>query len=494
MTISLATSHQARGRRADCAQASAVKLGRSRGRRDYHVLVVEDEKNVAKSLGFLLGGRYHVQTVGKGSEAIDTVKHSHVDLMLLDIRLPDTSGVAVLKEARKLAPAIDVIMLTAVRDVQTVVECMKVGALDYVQKPFEKEELLVCVQQAYEKHLLRSEVARLRSELYEPFRFSNIVAVSSSMRNVIDIARKMSQVDVNVLITGESGTGKELFARAIHCEGKRWAGPFVALNCARYTGTLLDSELFGHEKGAFTGAHQSRRGRFEMADGGTLFLDEVVTAQPDTQSRLLRVIEEKCFERVGGEETVPIDVRIIAATNADLAAAVAVDTFREDLYYRLNVAPIELPPLRARREDIPVLAEFFLEKQFAKTGRRFQGLTDDAMRTLMLHDWRGNVRELESLIQMACALEDGEWITVRHFTNDVMRSAVLSTDQPGCRLAEAVGQFERAFLISELRTNGWNRRRTARELGVHRNTIEKKMAKYGITPEGESAVGLRAGG
>jgi len=466
-----------------------VIAGKRRGRKDYHVLVVEDEKNVARSLALLLGGRYHVHTVGRGREAVDAVKGSLVDLMLLDIRLPDMSGVEVLREARKLVPSIDVIMLTAVRDVQTVVECMKVGALDYVQKPFEKEELLVCVQQAYEKHRLRSEVDRLRSELYEPFRFCNIAAVSSSMHNAIDIARKMSQVDVNVLITGESGTGKELFARAIHCEGKRRDGPFVALNCARYTGGLLDSELFGHEKGAFTGAHQSRRGRFEMADGGTLFLDEVVTAQPDTQARLLRVLEERRFERVGGEETVPIDVRIIAATNADLAAAVADGTFREDLYYRLNVAPLELPPLRARREDIPTLAEFFLEKQCAKTGRRFQGFTDDAMRSLMLHDWPGNVRELESLVQMASALEDGEWITVRHFTSDVMRSAVSSADRPGNRLAEAVGQFERAFLISELRTNGWNRRRTARKLGVHRNTIEKKMAKYAITPtEGPSTI------
>ena len=402
--------------------------------------------------------------------------------MLLDIRLPDMDGMDVLRQVKQLTPLTDVIMITGVRDIQTVVASMKLGALDYVQKPFGREELLLSVARACEKRRLEGEVARLRSELYEPYRFCNIVNGSPGMQQVIAVARRMAQADVNVLITGESGTGKELLARAIHCEGKRRDGPFVALNCARYTGTLLDSELFGHDKGAFTGAYRARRGRFEMAHGGTILLDEVGTAQPDIQSKLLRVLEQKCFERLGGEKTLSVDVRIIASTNIDIKAAVDDGLFREDLYYRLNVANIELPPLRQRREDIPLLVDSFLEKQFAKTGRRHKGVTEEAMRLLMLHQWRGNVRELESLIQMASVMEDGEWITPRYFTNEILQGNVDMPVQPSNRLHEATAQFERSFLTSTLRECGWNHRLAAARLGVHRNTIESKIAKYSIGP------------
>ncbi len=462
---------------------SGEDMEASPGRADYQILIVEDDRLAARSLELLLKTRYVVQCVGTGREAIEAVREHPVDLMLLDINLPDMTGVEVLREVRRLSTLVEVIMLTGVRDVPTVVECMKLGAMEYIQKPFETQELLLHVKRACEKRQLEREVVRLRSELYEPFRFCNIVGKSEAIREALNVARKMAQTDVNVLITGESGTGKELFARAIHFEGSRREGPFIALNCARYTGDLLDSELFGHEKGAFTGAVQSRRGRFEMADGGTLFLDEIATAQPDTQSKLLRVLEEKCFERVGGEQTIRVDVRIIAATNVDLQNAIAEGAFREDLYYRLNVARIHLPPLRERREDIPLLVDFFLKAHYAKRGKLIRGVDDDAMRLLMLHHWKGNVRELENQIQMSAELEEGEWITRRYFTSDILASETdPSAAEPSNKLAAAVGQFERAFLIAARRENNWNRRETARQLGVHRNTIEGKMAKYGIRP------------
>ena len=453
------------------------------GQRDYQILLVEDDASVARSLEILLGPRYTVRVAGTGKDAIDLVRDCDVDLMLLDIRLPDIDGLTVLRTVRQIAPLIDVIMLTAVREVRSAVTAMKLGAREYIQKPFERDELLLYIKQAHEKRQLEWKVAKLRSELYGPFRFRNIVTGAPRMEEAIEMARRMANADVNVLVTGESGTGKELLARAIHFEGSRRNGPFVALNCARYAGPLLDSELFGHERGAFTGADRARRGRFEMADGGTLFLDEVGTTADETQAKLLRVIEQQCFERVGSEQTTHVDVRILAATNMDLEAGVNGGRFREDLFYRLNAARIELPPLRERREDVPLLVEHFLEQQLVRSGKAFHGVTKDAMGLLMLYDWKGNVRELENLIRTSAALEDGEWITARYFTPPVLAAGAQQAGEPANRLTTMVDQFERSLLVAELRANNWNRRAVARSLGVHRNTIESKMKKHDVVPD-----------
>jgi len=448
---------------------------------DYHILIVEDEHHMVRIVELILQDQYSVSSVRTGGAVLEWVSDDNpVDLVLLDVRLPDMNGLDVLKELRQAAPEVDVVMLTGLRDVRTAVESIKLGARDYIQKPFEKEDLLLAVEQAHEKCRLEREVERLRAELSEPYNLTSIVGECESIRRAKDIARKMAPTDINVLITGESGTGKELFARAIHAESPRHAGPLIALNCARYSGSLLDSALFGHEKGAFTGAERMRRGRFEMADGGTIFLDEIGYAQPDIQSKLLRVIEEQCFEREGGEEPIHVDVRVVAATHVDLLEASAQGHFRQDLYYRLHGVRIELPPLRERQEDIPTLVDYFLKRAAMKTGRTFKGLTNEAMAMLLGHHWQGNVRELENLIQMVAALETGEWISTRYFTNEILQGKVEAGDREVRTLQEAVQGFEKRFLLAALQANNWNRTRTAKSLGVHRNTIENKIAKYNI--------------
>jgi DNA-binding NtrC family response regulator len=450
---------------------------------DYRILLVEDEPHMVTTVEFVLGGQYVVQSVGSVGAARKLLYSDPPDLALLDLGLPDENGIVLLREIRKRELGLDVILLTGSKDVGLAVEAMKLGALDYVQKPFEKEDLLLCVKKAFERWKLTNEVERLRSELKGQFLFSGIIANSHRMKQALAVARKMADSEATVLITGESGTGKELVARAIHWEGRRNAGPFVAINCAQFSGTLLESELFGHEKGAFTGAVALHKGRFELANTGTLFLDEVGNTSLEMQAKILRVVETKSFERVGGHEPIQVDVRLLAATNADLETEIQKGRFREDLYYRLNVVKIEMPPLRERKEDIPVLCEHLLARQRARTGRTIRGITPEATDALMSYDWKGNVRELQNLLEMTVALEEGEWITTRYFPMHILACAGRSNGAPvkGADLLDAVmGDFERRFLIEQLRVNGWNRRKTARSLGIHRNTIENKLKKYGI--------------
>ncbi len=452
-------------------------------RSDYSILVVEDEEPMAAGIQMLLEGQYRVRVARSVAEARRMMGQDWPDLMLLDLGLPDEPGGQLLREVQQVEEEVTVVVITAVRDVRTAVEVMKAGAVDYIQKPFETEDLLLCVRQAHESWQLRNEIERLRGELYHTFHFGGIVADSPAMLEVISIARKMAKSDATVLITGASGTGKELVARAIHCDGLRRGGPFVAVNCAQFSGTLLESELFGHEKGAFTGATAQRHGRFEMAAGGTLFLDEVGNTSPEMQAKILRVVETRQFERVGGEDTIEVDVRLLAATNADLQAAMREGSFREDLYYRLNVVQIHVPPLRERKEDIPPLCEHFLQKHCAKTGRSISGITPEAMDLLTASDWRGNVRELQNVLEMSVALEDGDWITTRYLPTHVLActpNEQQDAAEPRNVLDAVLQGFERRFLQEQLRLHGWNHRRTARSLGVHRNTIENKIRKYGI--------------
>ena len=453
---------------------------------DYKILLVEDEDHMITTMELLLGGRYALRAARSVAEARAMLEAAWPDLLLLDLGLPDESGTVLLGEIRQKGPPLDVLVITASKDVGAAVEVMKLGAIDHIQKPFEREDLLLRVQQAHERWRLEDEVRRLRTELYDPFRFGTIIAESPQLVSVLALARKMAESEATVLITGESGTGKELIARAIHCDGARGRGPFVAVNCAQFTGTLLGSELFGHEKGAFTGATGLHLGRFELADGGTLLLDEVGNTSLEMQAQILRAVETKQFERVGGQETIEVDVRVIAATNADLEDAMIKGSFREDLYYRLNVICIQVPPLREHKQDIPPLCQHFLAKLCAKTGRRFHGITPEAMSIFMAYDWRGNVRELQNMLEMAVALEDGDWITTRYLaTRMLMCSAVAAepTAKPKSALEMAVQNFERNFLMEQLRVHGWNHRETARSLGVHRNTIENKIKKLCIRKE-----------
>jgi two-component system response regulator HydG len=450
---------------------------------DYRILLVEDEDHMIATMELLLGERYALRSARSVAEARLMLEEDWPDLLLLDLGLPDEPGTVLLEEVRKRDLPLDVLVITAWKDVGTAVEVMRLGATDYVQKPFDREDLLLRVQQAHEHWRLASEVTRLRTELYDPFRFDSVVAESPQMLSVLALARKMAKSEATALITGESGTGKELVARAIHCDGTRSTGPFVAVNCAQFTGTLLGSELFGHEKGAFTGATDLHRGRFELADGGTLFLDEVGNTSLEMQAQILRAVETKQFERVGGQETIEVDVRVIAATNADLEEEVRKGGFREDLYYRLNVVRIQVPPLREHRQDIPSLCKHFLARLCAKTGCRFQGITPEAMSVFMAYDWRGNVRELQNVLEMAVALEDGEWVTTRYLPAYMLARSVQMTEpdaKPKSALEAVVQSFERSFLVEQLRVHGWNHRETARCLGVHRNTIENKIKKYCI--------------
>jgi len=453
---------------------------------NYGILLVEDQDHMVAAIELILGSQYSLRIARTLAESRTMLRAAWPDLMLLDLGLPDGPGTSLLQEVRASGTPLDVVVITVSRDISTAVEVMKSGALDYIQKPFEKEDLLLCVQQAHEHWRLRNEVQRLRNELYGPFHFGSIVAKSPQMLSVLAVARKMARSEATVLITGESGTGKELVARAIHCDGNRREGPFVAVNCAQFSGTLLESELFGHEKGAFTGATSTRKGRFEMAHGGTLFLDEVGNTSPEMQSKILRVVETRQFERVGGQETIGVDARLLAATNANLMEAIRDGKFREDLYYRLNVVPIEVPPLRDRKEDIPALCSYFLAKHCARTNRHFQGITPEAMELLTAYDWRGNVRELQNVIEMAVALEDGEWVTTRYLPAHILAcvgGARAASSGNGNVLDLVMRDFERRFLEEQLRIHDWNHRRTARSLGVHRNTVENKIKKLGIREE-----------
>jgi len=453
---------------------------------NYRILLVEDEDHMVAAIDLVLGGQYTLRVARSVADARTMLRAEWPDLLLLDLGLPDAPGARLLQEVRASGNELDVVVITVSKDIGIAVEVMKLGALDYIQKPFEKEDLLLRVRQAHEHWRLRNEVRRLRNELYGPFHFGSIIAKSPQMLAVLAVARKMARSDATVLITGESGTGKELVAAAIHCDGSRREGPFVAVNCAQFTGTLLESELFGHEKGAFTGATDVRKGRFELAHGGTLFLDEVGNTSAEMQSKILRVVETKRFERVGGEETIEVDARLIAATNADLKEAMRRGRFREDLYYRLNVVQIEVPPLRERKDDIPALCDYLLTKHCAKTNRHFHGITPEVMELLAAYDWRGNVRELENVIEMAVALEDGEWITTRYLPAHILTCSgrTQAASARGGNVFETVTRdFERRFLEEQLRIHGWNHRKTARSLGVHRNTIENKIKKLGIGEE-----------
>ncbi|MBI2554894.1 MAG: sigma-54-dependent Fis family transcriptional regulator, partial [Candidatus Rokubacteria bacterium] len=404
-----------------------------------------------------------------------------VDLVLLDVRLPGETGIGILERIKALEESLEVIMVTAVNNVRTAVEAIQRGAYDYVVKPFDVDEMENLVRRALEKRALQREVLYLRSELASAHGFDEIVGRHPETVRIYERIAQLAETTATVLITGESGTGKELIARALHRQGPRRERPFVAANLAAIPEPLLESELFGHEKGAFTGAYQKKPGKFELAHGGTLFLDEVGTLRVDLQAKLLRVLQEREIERVGGTRTIKVDVRIIAATNANLRQAVKERAFREDLFYRLNVVPLTVLPLRERREDIPALVTHFVTKYNREFGKAIRGVSPGVLPVLMEYDWPGNVRELENIIERSVALARGLVIRLADLPLDLaLPEAAPRGEEKGLTLKEARERFERQFILRALDRVDWNQSRAARLLGLHRNTLTAKLAGWGL--------------
>jgi DNA-binding NtrC family response regulator len=446
------------------------------------ILVVDDDPGLRESFRLILEDVYEVLDVPDGAQALDIVRSCQVDLVLLDIRLPGMDGLEVLERIKALDEQLDVILVTAVKTVRTAVSAMKLGALDYLTKPFDEEEVLAVIRRALEKRALEREVIFLRSELARREDLYEMIGQSAEMRRLHGLVAQVARTTATVLITGESGTGKELLARAIHRQGVRRDRPFVAVNPAAIAESLMETELFGHERGAFTGAYQRKLGRFEQAQGGTLFLDEIGTLRPEMQAKLLRVLQEREIERVGGTHTVKLDLRIIAATNTDLKQAVAAQTFREDLYYRLNVVLITMPPLRDRRDDIGALADHFIRRYRQQFGKQIVGAAPDALEALADYSWPGNVRELQNVIERCVALTDGPLIRLSDLPLEFMIPDARSrADAAGSLdLEDAHDQFERQIVRRVLDRVDWNQSEAARLLGLHRNTLKLKMARWNL--------------
>ncbi|MBI5481779.1 MAG: sigma-54-dependent Fis family transcriptional regulator [Deltaproteobacteria bacterium] len=438
------------------------------------ILIVDDEPIVRESLGAYLRDQGHLCDLAPGGRAaLELAARNSYQLVILDIRMPGMDGVTVLAELKCRQPDLPVLMITAYAEVTTAVAAMKAGAYDYVVKPFDPEEIGLIVRNVVAHHHLIRENLQLRQKLAERDRFEELVGRSPRMRAVFDLIAGVADTNVTVLITGESGTGKELAARAIHRRSPRANGPFVAVSCGGLPETLVESELFGHERGAFTGAVARHRGRFEQAGGGTLFLDEVAEISPKTQVDLLRVLESRRFTRLGGTEEIAADVRVVAATNRDLGAEVKTGRFREDLYYRLKVVVIPLPPLRERTEDIPLLATHFLEHFAREMGRAVRAVSPDAMALLLAHDWPGNVRELANALQRAVAVGRSELVEPIDLPVEAAAEAVPGTGR-------TLQELEQRHVAAVLEESDWNVTHAATTLGIDRVTLYKKMKRYGL--------------
>jgi two-component system response regulator AtoC len=437
------------------------------------VLVVDDEEDIRSFIAEALDS-FDVVKARDGQEAAELCAHQEFHLVITDLTMPRMDGLTLLRKLRAEMPETEVIVLTAHGTVGTAVEAMKLGAFDYLQKPLSgPDELRLLVRRALEMGDLRVASDRhKRTERKAP----PLVATDPLMLAVAEQIRKVAATNASVLLLGESGTGKEVAARAVHAESPRSAGPFVAVNCAAITETLLESEIFGHEKGAFTGATEARRGRFELADGGTLFLDEVGELAPGLQSKLLRVLEERKFERVGGSRTISVDVRLVAATNRDLAAEMQAGRFRADLYHRLAVFPVRLPPLRERKKDIVPLAEHLLVRIGEDLGRRGLSLSAAARAALLARDWPGNVRELRNVLERAAILTDGKQLEAEHLGAVTAAAPALAAAGSAGTLRDA----ERATIAAALAATGGHRKQAAERLGIGERTLYDKIKEYGL--------------
>ena len=434
------------------------------------ILVVDDERGVRESFSMVLKDDYHVLLAGTGQEATDIFKKNSVDLILLDILLPDTNGLELLEKFVETDPNTEIIMVTAVNEIQSAVQAIKLGAYEYIIKPFVVDDVLTVIRRALEKQTLVKEVTYLRNELERYHPFEKMVGKDKKMRKIFDLISTIAQSDGTVLIQGESGTGKELVARAIHNRSHRKNQPFVVVNCAAIPATLMESKIFGHNKGAFTGASSTSIGKLEIADTGTVFFDDIDLLDINMQAKLLRIIQEKEFERLGSTKIVEVDVRFVAASNKDVNKLILEGMFREDLYYRLNVFPIWLPPLRERKGDIPLLLEHYLNLHSSETGKPPKRFDNKAIRTLMEYEWPGNVRELKNLVARLFTITEGSIIHLENSeTYNIGKNRIKNLP-----LKKAVSIFEKKYISDILESVDGNRTKAAKKLGIHRNTLLTK--------------------
>jgi len=452
--------------------------------------VIDDEPVIHDVLGQLLTSEgYEVELSASGEEALGKYTPHSADVILLDLLMPGMDGIEVLQRLKKIDPIAAVIIITAYGSVESAIAAMKMGALDYIQKPFKHDDLLLTIERAIERKRLQEENLRLKDELKQKFSFSNIIGKSQAMRTVFDLVQAAAPTRSTILLQGESGTGKELVARAIHVNSNRADGPFVIVNSGSLPPDLLESHLFGHVKGAFTGAVALKKGLFEAADKGTIFFDEVSSINIDTQAKLLRVMQEKEFMRLGGTETIKVDVRIIAATNADIEEMIAQKTFRKDLFYRLNVIKIELPPLQRRKDDIPLLVKHFVDIYSRENHKEVEGVSEDVYEILDTYDWPGNVRELENLVERAVVFSRQKIITRESLppfllTNESAPEGWLMASEESLDLKERTQGFQRKIILTALKKSRGVQKQAAKLLGVKATTLNEMIKRLRIDTDG----------
>ncbi len=456
------------------------------------ILVVDDEPNARAGLRTILTEEgYEISEASNGEEGLQRLQEVSPDVVLADVRMPRMDGLALLRKAKELGSDATFVMMTAFASIEAAVEAMKAGAENYLVKPLDVTTVLVFLEKAFEKRRLVQEGATLRERLRERYRLEGMVGDSAELRAVYDVVRQTAPTKVTLLVLGESGTGKELIAQALHELSPRKAGPFVKVSCAALSETLLESELFGHERGSFTGAVGRKEGRFELADNGTLFLDEIGEISPTVQVKLLRALQTKEFERVGGTQTIKVDVRVVAATNRDLAAEVKAGRFREDLFYRLNVVAVTLPPLRRRKSDIPALAAHFIDKYTKGYGKQIDGLAPGTLNALLSHDWPGNVRELENAIERAVVLCKSRQLTADDLPATLRGPRPAGRDSAGLIPGASLQEIEREAILRTLELLGGSTARAAEMLGISVRKIQYRLKEYAGTAPGaeEDPVG-----
>jgi len=447
------------------------------------ILIVDDEEDILLLYKNLLKNDFNLTTTTRGSDAIRKASEEHFDLVILDVIMPEINGIEVLKKIKEIDGSMDVIMVTASKEVKPAVDCLKFGAFDYIIKPFEVEDLLSTINKALERRKIIMENLYLKQALGERASMGELIGKNEKIRGIYDIIDNISGSDSTVLITGESGTGKEIVAETIHKKSKRANMPYIIVNCAAIPENLLESEMFGHERGSFTGAIDRHIGKFELASGGTIFLDEIGEMPMAMQVKLLRAVQEGMIERIGGEKSIPIDVRIIAATNIDLKKAIQEKRFREDLYYRLNVIPIDIPPLRDRIEDLPLFVNYFIAKYNKELNKNIKYITGNALKIFQDYSWPGNVRELENLIERIVTLSKEDHLDTVYIPRELVNSRSNSSGKfvlDEGSLLKSVRSFERKIIIEALRSCNGNQTNTAKTLGIHRTTLISKLEAYGI--------------
>ncbi len=448
---------------------------------DERILVVDDEQIIRESLSFILRKEgYFVEEAENGKVAFDILSEESFDLVITDLEMPGLKGIELLEELKKISIQTSVIIITAFGSLNTAITALRHGASDYILKPIEFEELLIKIKRLFEVRDLLLENRILRKEIQRSYDFENIVGKSPAIRNIFDMIQTVAETDSTVLITGKSGTGKELVARALHYKSRRKNKPFIAVNCGAISENLIESELFGHKKGAFTGAVSDKEGYMKAAEGGTLFLDEISELPQQTQVKFLRALQEKEYTPVGTTASLPVNIRFIASTNRNLPEEIAAGRFREDLYYRLNVIDIHLPSLKEREEDIPLLADHFLDKYRKDLKKSVKGIDSDALRALMSYEWKGEVRELENIIERAVIFCKGDFITLKDLPQSFKpNSEIVNYYEPGS-LEESVRKFEREFIMKALEGNDFNKEKTADQLQVGLSTLYRKLKELDI--------------